>query len=134
MLTIDPAKVYYIIVKAREFDEKVEPDDPDSGSNPSDDKGVAILEDFADDPTYQELMAVLTTLNVDEMNELLALTWLGRGDFDKDSWGDALTQARQTRDKHAATYLAGTPQLGDLLDEGMAELGYNSEEYEVNRV
>src|SRR5215471_15391021 len=43
-LTISPETVCYIIVKAREFDVKVDPTDPDSGSNPGDDNEVDILE------------------------------------------------------------------------------------------
>jgi hypothetical protein len=38
-LTISPEKAFFIIVKAREFNEKVEPSEPDPGSNTSDDKG-----------------------------------------------------------------------------------------------
>jgi hypothetical protein len=33
-LNISPEKVCYIIIKAREFDAKVEPVEPDPGSNP----------------------------------------------------------------------------------------------------
>ena len=44
-LTISPEKVFFVIVKAREFDAKDEVTDPDPGSNPSDDKDAAILED-----------------------------------------------------------------------------------------
>jgi hypothetical protein len=50
-LAISGEKAFYIIVKAREFDEKDAPSDPGSGSNPSDDKEVDILEDYRDDPT-----------------------------------------------------------------------------------
>ena len=80
-LTISSEKVFYIIVKAREFDEKVAPTDPDSGSNPTDDRDVDVLEAQGDDPTLQELEAALTMLNIDEQLDLIALTWLGRGDF-----------------------------------------------------
>ena len=134
MLTIDPDKVGYIIVKAREFDEKVAPEELDRGSNPSDDQCVEILEDYADDPTLQELMAALQNLNEDEMVELLALTWLGRGDFGPEEWKEALRQARETRNKRAAQYLAGTPMLGDFLEEGLAALGYSCEGVEMGRL
>ena len=43
-LTISAEKVFYIIVKAREFDEKVAPTDPESGSTPTDDRDVDVLE------------------------------------------------------------------------------------------
>ena len=46
-LTISPEKVCFIIIKAKEFDAKDEVTEPDSGSNPSDDKDIAVLEDHA---------------------------------------------------------------------------------------
>jgi len=45
-------KVCFFIVKAREFDVKDVVTDPDSGSNPSDDAMISVLEDHADDPTH----------------------------------------------------------------------------------
>ncbi|MSP66725.1 MAG: DUF3775 domain-containing protein [Alphaproteobacteria bacterium] len=132
MLTISPEKAFFILMKAREFDAKVEPDDPESGSNPSDDKGVAILEDFADDPTYQELTDALKSLNEDELTDLLALAWLGRGDVE--TWDQAVAQARGAQDANAARYLVGTPLLSDYLENGLSELGYSLEDYELGRL
>jgi len=131
-LTISPEKAFYIIVKAREFDEQVAPTDPNSGSNPTDDRGVDVLEEEADNPVLQELQAALGGLNVDERLDLLALTWLGRGDFE--SFAQARQEAVNTRDKHIARYLIGTPQLGDYLEEGLAQLGYSLEDFELNRL
>jgi len=54
-LTISPEKVCFIIMKAREFDAKDEVSEPDPGSNPSDDKDAAVLEDHSDDPVVEEL-------------------------------------------------------------------------------
>ncbi len=51
MLNISPEKICYIIVKAREFDAKVEPVEPDPGSNPADGGEREILSDYRDDPT-----------------------------------------------------------------------------------
>jgi hypothetical protein len=131
-LTISPETVFYIIVKAREFDEEVAPTDPDSGSNPTDDREVDVLEDEADNPTEQELRAVLASLNIDEQLDLLALTWLGRGDFG--SFADARQEAAALRDKHIPSYLIGTPMLGDYLEEGLAQLGISLEDFERNRL
>jgi len=131
-LTISAEKVFYIIVKAREFDEKVAPADPESGSNPTDDRSVDVLESNADDPTSQELEGALAALNIDEQLDLLALTWLGRGDFL--AFDQARREAEDVRDKHIPSYLIGTPKLGDYLEEGLAQLGYSLEEFEVNRL
>jgi Protein of unknown function (DUF3775) len=116
-------KLALIIEKARVFDAQVDLDDPDSGSNPADDKEVSILEDTPDNPIQEELVATLNSLNDEQLTQLLALLWVGRGDFDKSSWGDAVRQARESKNKRIVRYLVGTPMLGDLVEEGLAELG-----------
>jgi len=131
-LTISPEKAFYIIVKAREFDEQVPPTDPDSGSNPADDREVDVLEEGSDDTVEEELKAALVALNIDEQLDLMALTWLGRGDFS--SFAEARQEAKDMRDKHIPRYLIGTPQLGDYLEEGLAQLGISLEDFEKNHL
>ena len=131
-LTISPEQAFYIIVKAREFDEQVESTDPDSGSNPADDREVDVLEGDADDPIQQELEEALDALNVDEQLDLLALTWLGRGEYS--SFAEAREEASDMRDKHITDYLIGTPKLGDFLEEGLAQLGLSLEDFERDRL
>ncbi len=116
-------KLAFIIEKAREFDAQVDEDDPESGSNPADDLEVAILEATPDNPTEDELAAALGNLDDDQLTELLALLWVGRGDYDRESWQDAIRQARDAKNKRIVSYLVGTPMLGDLIEEGLAELG-----------
>jgi len=133
-LTISPETVCYIIVKAREFGVKVEPDDPDSGSNPSDDKDIDILEDLPDDPTFEELSSAVATLNDDETLDLVALTWVGRGDYTAEDWREAREQAREIPFKDRPRYLLGTTLLGDFLEEGLSALGYSCEDYQIERL
>ena len=40
-----------------------------------------MLEEEGEDPVEQELTAALVALNIDEQLDLIALMWLGRGDF-----------------------------------------------------
>ena len=133
-LSISPETVCYLIVKAREFDVKVEPTDPDSGSNPTDDQEIDILEDLADDPTFEEVSSALSALNDDETLDLVALTWIGRGDFTSEDWEEARDQAREIPFGDRPRYLLGTPLLGDFLEEGLSELGYSCEDYEIDRL
>ncbi len=116
-------KLAYIIVKAREYDAEVLPEGMEEGSDAADDKEVGILEDTPDNPTEDELRAALEDLNDDEMVELLALAWLGRGDYTAEEWDQAVAAAREAHDEHAVAYLVETPNLGDLLEEGLAALG-----------
>ncbi|HZT19833.1 MAG TPA: DUF3775 domain-containing protein [Dongiaceae bacterium] len=129
-LTISPDKLAFIIVKAREFDAKVEPVEPDPGSNPADDDEREVLEDYADDPTREELVDALENLNEDEIVEVIALTWLGRGDYEPEDWEQALSDARETHDERAVSYLVGTPNLADEIEEGLSRLGLSVEDLE----
>jgi hypothetical protein len=134
MLAIPLEKLAYIITKAREFDVEVPPVDEESGSNPSDDAEWDVLQSGADNPTYQELVDAINSLSDPERIELLALTWLGRGDYSKEDWREALEEARRIHDEKEADYLVGTPLLADYLEEGLSELGYSIEDFEIGRM
>jgi hypothetical protein len=133
MLTISLEKLAYIIEKAREFDAEVPADADDSGSNPADDGESDILLDTPDNPTVEELRDAIEGLNTDEQEELLALIWIGRGDFTKNEWPAAIALARQSRTASEADYLIGTPLLADYLEEAVAAFGLSLEEFEINR-
>jgi hypothetical protein len=132
-LTISPETVFFILEKAREFDEKVEQTNPGDGSNPSDDRGVDVLEHMAGDPTLEELRAAIDRLNEDEQVDLVALLWVGRGDFTLEEWGEARILARARRSTPTAQYVAGTPLASDYLEEGLSLLGHAIEESETGR-
>jgi hypothetical protein len=125
MLTISPDKLAYIIEKAREFDVEVEPETEDEASDAIDDRAgmVGALRATGDNPAEQELAEALGALNEDERADVLALMWLGRGDFDASEWRDGLEQAHQAGDERDARYLMGTPLLADYLEQGQALLG-----------
>lgn len=130
MLTIPLEKLAFIIEKAREFDAEVAPSGDEAGSNPADDGEREILEDSPENPTQQELSDAIDGLNIDEREELLALMWLGRGDYDAASWREALQQARAARTAGETGYLLGTPLLGDYLAEGADALGLSLEDFD----
>jgi len=124
-INIELSKVCFIIAKAREFDAKVDPAEPDPGSNEAHDGEQDILEDHADDPTLEELSGAIDALNDDELTDLVALAWVGRGDFARGDWTQARALARDSRGGPTTAYLIGVPTLGDYLEEGLAELGYS---------
>ena len=134
MLATPLEQLAFIITKAREFDAETASVDGNDGSNPADDRDVAILEDTGDNPTGEELADAIDLLNDDQKAELLALMWIGRGDFDTAEWREALTQAQVTRDARSTDYLIGTPLLGDYLEEALSALGYSLEDFAKNRL
>jgi hypothetical protein len=119
-------KVCGIILRARAVDVKEQNTDPDSGSNPIDDANLDTLIANPDDATEQELREVIIGLNEDERHDLIALVYVGRGDMEPEEWPDAVRLARERDNRGSlstADYLLGIPNLGDLLDEGLAALG-----------
>jgi hypothetical protein len=131
MLVIRRETLAFIIAKAREFDAEV-PIEPDAatGSDPADDDEREVLLDTPDNPTEQELRDAIDGLGLPERQELLALMWLGRGDYDADSWPEALREAVETTIANVTDYLVGTPLLGDYLEEGASVLGLSLEDFE----
>ena len=134
VLTITPEKVFFIIVKAREFDVKDAVTEPDPGSNPSDDGDVAVLEDHADDPVLQELTAFINALSEDEQIDLVALTWLGRDDDDASDWASVRDEAARSHNRRTSSYLPGMPLLADFLEEGLSMLGHSCQEFEAGHL
>jgi len=133
-LTISPEKVCFIIIKAKEFDAKDEVTEPDPGSNPSDDRDVAVLEEHEDDPVVEELTSLINSLSEDEQIDLVALVWLGRDDYSAEDWPAVREEAARAHNKRTAEYLLGIPLLGDFLEEGLSMLGYSCEEFEIGRL
>ena len=134
VLTISPEKVFFVIVKAREFDAKDEVTEPNPGSNPSDDRDIAVLEDHANDPVVEELTSFINSLSEDEQIDLVALAWLGRDDFSAEDWIEVRAEAARAHNERTASYLLGMPLLGDFLEEGLSLLDYHCEEFEINRL
>jgi hypothetical protein len=128
-LAISAEKVAFLIEKAREYDVKEADSDPDSGSNPTDDDAIDVLEDNGSDPVGRELASFIAALNEDEQIDLVALMWLGRGDGGLEDWDDLRTRAIEARAEYrnprheTAHYLLGEPMLGDLLADGLDVFG-----------
>ena len=123
MLAISVERLEYVINKAREFDAEV-PVAPDAESGPDapdHDEREALL-DTPENPAEQELRDAIDSLGAAERQELLALMWLGRGDYETEEWPEALRQAGETADVNLTDHLMATPLLGDYLEEGASAL------------
>ena len=116
-------KVCALILRARELDGKEGITDPDSGSNPTDDGSIDVLTASTGAGTEEQVREFIEGLNDDERHDLVAITWIGRGDFEAEDWAEAIRTARERESLPTADYLLGLPNLGDLLEEGLAALG-----------
>ncbi len=129
-LEIAPEKIAHVIIKAREYGAKVGAWNTSPGEGDADEDPQAILEDFASDPTRDEIAGFIETLNDDEQAHLVAVAWIGRGTFDTDEFAEAVETARNERTGSTADYLIGMPLLADYLEEGLEKLGYSVSDIE----
>lgn len=122
-MDISVAKVLELIEHFRFLDAKtgdgaIEGDDGDEGAH--------LFEDTAGDGTEDQIRGVIEGLDVDEQAALVALVWVGRGDFEPEEWPAALRRAHERRIRSTATYLMGIPNVGDLLEEGLAAVAVDA--------
>lgn len=130
-LTIDPDTVRLLASKARAISAAVNEDyddgkeheiefvDPGGDSHHHD----GLAEEEAENLTEEEFRELVDDLNVDEAAELLALAWIGRGDYGAAEWTEALADARGRVNDRLASYLLGMPALADWLVDGLAAIG-----------
>jgi len=85
-----------------------------------------------DDFDEGTLSAFIEEMNEDEQAALVALAWIGRGDYESEEWEEALRLAkeRSVASGDTAGYLLGMEMAGDLIAEGLAAFGTSIEEVE----
>ncbi len=137
MLNMDMETVCWLIVKIREFEVEeslpVAPEDDDSTVAPDlDVSDEELMPDYLtrlrEDPLFTDAKRVIDDMNVDAQTELVALAWVGRGDFTAPvEWQDALDAASERHNEYTAEYLLGMPLAADYLEEGLSQLGLNCE-------
>ena len=126
-LNIGLDKIQDIVLRARAYDIEDIPDEPDPGGEPDAVQDREELLDEGDDPTEAELRVLIDDLNDDEVVDLIALVWIGRGDFGIEDRGEARELARERHQGSSSRYLMGIPTLAEYLVEGVAAAGYDLE-------
>jgi len=124
MLNINVESLCFIIARAREFQAKEGVVIPELiADSPSENWAWQVLANHADDHALQEAIDTINDLNTDEQAELVALMWLGRGDYALAEWETAIADAVAARSDHTAEYLLAHPEVAFYLEEGMAQHG-----------
>lgn len=124
LLDISIETVCRLIDLAREFHAQEEVVIPEEPGNPGDDWARQVLAAHIGDVTFQEFRADVRDLEPDQQHQLVALLWLGRGDYSLDEWNEAVTYAAETASPTTAEYLIAHPLLADYLTDGLAQHGY----------
>src|SRR5262245_2595559 len=82
-----------------------------------------LVEEEAADLREEELRELLQDLNDDEAADLIALVWIGRGDYEPGEWQDAVAEASARGRKRLDAYLMRLPMLAEWLEEGLEAIG-----------
>jgi hypothetical protein len=130
-LAIDPDTIRLFALKARAISAAVNQDYADGAEHEVELDSQSrethlhdgLAEEAAENLTEEELRELLNDLNVDEAAELIALVWIGRGDYDAAEWADVVSEARQRGHKRIANYLLRMPMLGEWLEDGLEAIG-----------
>ena len=133
-LEISKESVCFVILEAREFEEQLEVVEDDPGSNLVDGGHRGVIARDDEDATYDEVKQFIRSIDLDEQCDLVALAWVGRGDFDLGEWAEARELARDRHNEHTAEYLLGMPLLADYLQAGLDVFGISCEEIEEERL
>jgi hypothetical protein len=128
MVEINTGIVCNIIKKAREINISNALTLPEDRDDLSDAEWNQILVEYQEDLSYLELKDLINELEPDQQEYIIALMYVGRGDFSKNEWNNACQQARTIKSQNRANYLISKPMLADYLTEGLAALGLSCEE------
>jgi len=127
-LRISTDKVCAFIEAAREVAGKVPSTAGDRTTTGEDSKTVTI-EDYPGEAVFdsdgrrRELIEFVAGLNVEEQTDLLALIWLGRGDYEFDEWDAALVEAEARIAARDPDYMIGDAALPQFLGDGLEAFG-----------
>ena len=128
-LRISSEKVCAFIEAAREVAGKV-PSTAGDRTTTGDDSRLVTLEEPEgigedEDARRGEMVEFVAGLNVEEQVDLLALIWLGRGDYDISEWDDALTEAEARIAARDPDFMIGDAALPEYLGGGLEAFGWS---------
>jgi len=119
-----------LILRAKEMEAQVpaqDPDDDPADVDDYDDEGgqaLSVLEDELND-VEEEVQAVLDDLAEDQLAEVVALAWIGRGTYDSSEWDEAYAEANDLSGDERIQELLDMPLLGGHLEAGLAAFDYS---------
>jgi hypothetical protein len=122
-LRISSEKVCDLIFQTRAYLGKVAPSSPDDTQDEEDDQPLAPMVERPGDATMEQLDEFITGLNEEERTDLLALLWLGRGDYDLDSWAAATAEARRQVAAGDARWDLDEESTPEFIEAGLEQFG-----------
>lgn len=127
MIDLNPESVANIAAHARDFQASASMQLEAEPVQRIDDRDLEQVSEWRGDTAYIELRNMIDDLEPDQQATLVALMWLGRGDYEFDEWEAALEYATEASGVATSEYLIATPLLADYLMEGLSLHGYHTD-------
>lgn len=128
MFEINRGIVCNIISKAQQIniaDDLTFPEDRDDFTET---EWRQVLAEYQEDLSYLELKDLIKDLEPDQQQKIIALMYIGRGDYKESEWPAALEQALTVPIEARPDYLISKSMLSDYLSEGLAIFGFSCED------
>src|SRR5436309_15992368 len=120
---ISSEKVCALIEVARELAGIVPSTAGDRTTTGDDSRLVTMEGDPDNNVRRREAIEFVAGLNVEEQTDLLALIWLGRGDYEIGEWDDAVSEAEARIAARDPDYMIGDAALPEYLGDGLEAFG-----------
>ena len=120
-----------LILRAKELEAQVPASDPDEDPEDVDDyddeggEALSVLEDELNTSVEEEVQAALEDLAEDQLAELVALAWVGRGTYDSSEWDEAFAEANDLSMAERMDEVTEMPMLAGLLEAGLAAFDFS---------
>lgn len=120
-----------LILRAKELEAQVPAQDADQDPEDVDDlddegdQALSVLEDELNDGVEEEVQAMLDDLADDQLAEVVALAWVGRGTYDASEWDEAFTEAGELDPEERMDELIDMPLLAGHLEAGLAAFDFS---------
>lgn len=120
-----------LILRAKELEAQVPAEDPDEDPEDVDDyddeggETLSVLEDELNTGVEEEVGALLDDLAEDQLAEVVALAWVGRGTYDSSEWEEAFAEANELDSQERMDELTEMPLLAGHLEAGLAAFDYS---------
>lgn len=132
-IDISVDKLAEVVLLAHAYDAQADDIDADDAEAVDGEPQLA-AEGRPDNAIGAELRQAIESMSEDEKAFLVALTWIGRGDFESDEFDSAIVTAFERNQGSTADYLMGMPMLGEFVEQGAAACGIPVSREEAERV
>jgi hypothetical protein len=99
---------------------------PETTSSPADTLSLPIVDKLKNTSIYQELYTFINDIELEQKAILLAIIWLGRGEYTHEEWNKAIEKAKEYQPELIPEYIITLPDVCIYLKRGLEIYSQNA--------